>query len=310
MGQFFSYLPTLLRRLPNWLVNLSMLVFLFLFAVLAMTPRMVTGTINCTTHQRNRCEKISLNVNFDGRDIRTIVFDGTGTFYIPIYSAFSPQKATVYFSDGSIDRKINHKLLFDIGPIWQGKQFEVTLIEMAPGQFDKPEIISDGGNWLGFIGSALASIPHILENSANAAELLTYDQYHAQNLGHYLPKPSETLAAGERHDVDRAIEDAYLAAAGYAPPAASLETESLRKLSIQQIYKFNSVVEQQIGVSIPPEHWQYLSTAKDASDYLKSFKVLKDQYPQVFNERSASWSEIEERFLSETGTSLVVVPDR
>ncbi|MEN3150415.1 hypothetical protein ABCW43_24220 [Neorhizobium sp. IRAMC:178] len=310
MGQIFSYLPTLLKRLPNWLINIVVLVFVFLFSILAMTPRMVTGTINCTTLQQDRCGKISLNVNFDGRDIRTIVFDGTGTFYIPIYSAFSSQKATVYFSDGVIDRQINHRLLFDMESIWQGKQFEVTLVETTPGKFDPPKIVTDGGNWLGFIGSAVASIPRAFDHSAYAAEILTYDEYLKRQSPGSSPSPTESLGMEESGKIDRAVQDAYGKALTNLPQRNPVETESLRKLSIEQISKFNTVVEQQVGVSIPPEHWQYLSTGKDASDYLKSFKVLEAEHPQIFKKNVKSWSEMEQRFIDATGTPLVVVPGR
>ncbi|WP_162894916.1 hypothetical protein [Rhizobium terrae] len=248
-------------------------------------------------------------MNFDGRDIRTIVFDGTGTFYIPIYSAFASQKATVYFSDGTVDRQINHRLMFDMESIWQGKQFEVTLVETGPGKFDPPKIVTEGGNWLGLIGSAVASIPRLFDHSAYAAEILTYDQYLLKKSPASTPSATQALGAEESRKIDRAVQDAYgKAVTAPSQTTNSVDTESLRKLSIGQISKFNSVVQQETGVSIPAEHWQYLSTGKDASDYLKSFKVLQAEHPEIFTKDAKTWSEIEQRFIDATGTPLVVVP--
>ncbi|MCX7302721.1 MAG: hypothetical protein NTV73_00065 [Hyphomicrobiales bacterium] len=304
-----SLLPNLLARLPNWIVNIAALVLLALFSILALSPKMISGTIDCKTVEKERCQRMKVNANFEGRDISTLVVDGTGTFYLPIFSVFSPQSASIYLTKNNVELQVDHMVRFDPFPMWAGRQFLISVKEIRPGSFDELVIVEDGGNWLHFVTSAFASVVDSIAPTAKAQELMSYDQLLAiqDKTQPTPPLPGAVLTSEQKEEIDTAVSDALQSTVSGSKTLTSAPS-SLKQLSTDDISNFNASVQEATGVSILPEHWEYITTERDAADYLKSLKGLKKEYPSVFADKTENWSAIQRGFQSQTGQSLVVGP--
>jgi hypothetical protein len=309
---FGSFLPNLIRSLPSWLINLGAVVILILFVVLALAPRMITGTLTCTTYEGTRCTKLSINGNFEGRDVRTQVIDGTGTFYIPVYSFFSPQQVSIYHVKQDVELRIDYTMTFALYPVWAGKQFNISLSEASPGKFSKPEMEMVGGNWLALLDVWVSSATAAVLPAAHAAELMTYEQL--LNVGRSgrrtgtngVQLPADTLGKRQSAEISEAVSDAIAKAAADAKVTAS--TEALVQFTAKDMERFNAILQQDTGTVIRPEHWQYMDSEKSAVDYVKSIKALELEYPGIFDDNSVAWSKVEAQFQARTGQTIVVVP--
>lgn len=309
MGAINSFIPQVLQRLPNWIINIGALVVILLFAVLATSPKMITGTVFCTTLEGERCQKLSINGNFEGRDVRTLVTDGTGTFHVPLYDSFSAQSVSLYLVKNQVELRVNHLVTFDIMPVWAGRQFTVHLEEKEPGKFSAPKIEQSGGNWLG----ALVGLAGMLEpvSTASAQEIMTYDQLlsrkKVENAQHVDSLPSIALPGEEQKKIEAAVEEAYGKATEQSPRLDDA-SDSLRVFTPQELSDFNADIKLQTGVAIPATHWQFIETKNEATQYLKSLKGLQLQYPDIIGSDTTNWSKIEQEFQLKTGGTLVVAP--
>jgi hypothetical protein len=164
------------------------------------------------------------------------------------------------------------------------------------------------------VTSAFAAIADSFSSTATAQELMTFDQLLSSQKppapnSSDLPVPSESLTPEQQQSVDEAVTEAFRATVQESN-TPNLASDSLRKLSPGDISNFNAAVQSRTGVSILPEHWQYIETKKDASEYLKSMKALEKKYPGVFTGKSSNWSVIQEDFQAQTGQTLVVRPKK
>jgi hypothetical protein len=256
---------------------------------------------------------MSVSVNFSGHDVRTIVPDGTGIFYAPVVSKISDQVADIYVRIDDFDFRIPEPVEFDMASIWGARIFRVSVTELEPGKFTKPQIMRHGGNWL---YSAVSYLSPWTE--ANAQEVMTFDAYKefkaklqtsdaTTDLKSLLP--SANVSVAEQQIVEGAVLSAAQATSEWKA-SSTLESFDMRKLSIDDISAFNSIVTEKSGLTIAPENWQYIENGTDATIHLKSLKSLGTDSNGIVSMGEASrWSNFERAYMDKTGRSLVVVPN-
>jgi hypothetical protein len=303
----------ILSRIPNWLLDLAVIVFLLLISILALSPTMVFGTIDCKMQDGNRCSKMSVSVNFSGHDVRTNVADGTGMFYAPVVSKIGDQVADIYVRIDEIDFRIKEPVEFDMASIWGARIFRVSVSEFERGMFTKPQLKRHGGNWLYSVISYLS-----LSAEANAQEVMTFDAYKefkaklqtSDNSEFKSLLPSANVSVAEQQIVEGAVLSAAQATSQWKA-SSTIESFDMRKLSIDDISAFNLIVAEKSGLTIAPENWQYIENGADATIHLKSLKLLGADPSTGFVSMgdTPSWSVFERAYMDKTGKSLVVVPN-
>jgi hypothetical protein len=298
-------LQQLLTRLPNWAFNTAFFVLLLLFVFLALSPTMVFGKIDCKLADQRRCPRLSVNVNVEGRDVRTLVADGTGTFYIPVVSKLTGVSADLYYSDNnSADNLIPEQMEFDMPSIWGGREFRVKVRAKQQEGFEKIEIARSGGNWLFaaigyFSGTDKANAQEImtLESAAKIEGLLTSGDTTIS-----LDLPSSQISTEVSSKIDRAVSDAIVSATGTSSQA--VQSFDLRTMSIDQVETFDGIVSKQLGANIKPEHWGYIRSAQNASNYLKSVEALG-----IGETANQPWSQIQKEYAAQKGEALILAPN-
>ncbi len=262
-------LQQLLTRIPNWALNTAFFVILILFVFLALSPTMVFGKIDCKLFDDRRCPRLSINVNVGGRDVRTLVADGTGTFFIPVVSKLTGVTADLYYAEGtSVDIPFGEQIEFDLPSIWGEREFRVKVRAKSASEFEEYELKRRGGNWLFVAIDMIAGI-----GQSNAQELKSFDSELSTDDFVVAGRSRGSKITAERGArIDAVVIEAIVRATGQSATEAA--HYDLRKLSIDEIEMFNSVVAIELKSTIQPEHWGFVTSAKDAANYLKSVEEL------------------------------------
>lgn len=285
--------------MPNWLFNVAVLVFLLLFSVLALSPAVVFGRIDCKTKDGYRCPRMSVNLNMSGIDVKTMVTDGTGTFYIPVVSKLSNVTVDLFAQDErNIEYKVSEPIEFAMMPVWGGRDFRITIKDAAPDVLTGYEMKEFGGNWL-FRAASFVK----LTKQANAGEIISKEIFLQNNLGSQIDQPSLD---------PRPVDPATVEISQFLSQKISEITKTdiltarnmdLRKLSIVEIESLSQSVSQKYNVKIDPSHWEFLNQADGVASYISSLQKI-----DIPNQEIRSWKNLQGLNFNKGGEKFIFVP--
>lgn len=304
----------LFRRLPKWVLAFGAVTAIFLFAILALSPPIAFGRIDCSLKDGRRCGAMSLTSMFKGHELTTSV-KSSGAFFSMLSSKFSPQNIALRMRIDGIELNYPHPIILSATDIWCEREFWVKIRQGSSGKFEAPVVTVSGGNWLTPViilsSKARTQVSAVVGNffsSANAAELMTYDQFQdieaggLTNAAHKLP--SASLNPLESSAIDKAVKSA-----AERVLQSDSGTLDFRYMSSEQINTFNQELSVETGLAIPPEHWDYIESSEAASAYVKSLKVIGIDYAiSTMGEEIKPWSIAVQEAMKDDGNALVLVP--
>ncbi len=292
-------LQQIVSRMPNWLFNVAVLVFLVLFSVLALSPAVVFGRIDCKTKDGYRCPRMSVNLNMSGIDVKTMVTDGTGTFYIPVVSKLSNVTVDLFAQDErNIEYKVSEPIEFAMMPVWGGRDFRIKIKDAAPDVLTSYEMKELGGNWLYRAANFIN-----FSKKANAGEIISKEVFLQNNLGSQLdppsldPLPVDPAAAEISKFISQQISDIT------KTDLSTARDMDLRKLSIFEIEILSQAVSQRYNVQIDPSHWEYLKQSDGVAKYIASLQKI-----DIPNQDVKSWQNLQGLNVQQGGDKFIFVP--
>lgn len=287
----------IVSRMPNWLFNLTSIVFLLLFSVLALSPSVVFGRIDCKTKDGFRCPRMSVNMNMSGIDVKTMVSDGTGTFYIPVVSKLSNVTVDLFSQDGmNIEYKVSEPIEFGLIPVWGGRDFRITIQGAAPDVLSKYEMKELGGNWL-YRAVNLFNFT----KPADAAEIVTKEVFLKNGRGLSADEPGLLPIDPAAAEIAQFVAQ-KVSGITNTDLQASQELD-LRKLSIFEIEILSQDISNKYNVTIDPSHWEFLTQVDGVASYVSSLQKI-----EVPENGVKSWKQLQDLRSVGSGEKFIFVP--